>query len=170
MPRDGTGRPIRPHTPISRTRLPIPVGDGKRRRRGVVNNWSPVPDEPALLSGIMRGSQVALRHRFRRTACGLSEVRGRYLWSESPLPVVGSVDIIAGDWLHRVRSSALSASRPILKGPLPSARFHVVTASPRARTTDKSGRGGLAVAGIASSALRLRRTRAGCFGLSVGQS
>ena len=38
--------------------------------------------------------------------------------------------IIAGDSLHRVWSPALSAPRPILKGPEAPAHFHAVAASP----------------------------------------
>ena len=53
------------------------------------------------------------------------------VWSGSLLPATGSARNIAGDSLHRVSSPALSAPRPILKGPLTPAHFHAVAAPPR---------------------------------------
>src|SRR5258706_16445533 len=54
-----------------------------------------------------------------------------HVWSESLLPATALASIIAGDSLHRVRSPALSAPRPILKGPVAAAHFHAVAAPPR---------------------------------------
>jgi hypothetical protein len=57
--------------------------------------------------------------------------RQKIPWSGSLLPATGLTRIIAGDWLHRVSSPALSAPRPILKGSVAPAHFHAVAASPR---------------------------------------
>ena len=64
---------------------------------------------------------------------GSRMVRG--VWSGSSWLATGIARIIAGDSLHRVWSPAPSAPRPILKGPLPPARFHAVAASPRGTMT-----------------------------------
>jgi hypothetical protein len=53
------------------------------------------------------------------------------VWSESLLPATALASIIAGDSLHRVRSSAFSAPRPVLKGAVTPAHFHAVAAPPR---------------------------------------